>query len=540
MIIKKPYAFLIKHFRLIHLLLLIPMIYLLTQTRQIVNFFVDYVSNNYTLTNNMSALSSLSSNYINIWMYIAVIIIMLVLIILSLVLQRKNKPTKFYNISIVYYLVIFILITVSFAIFKSIENDTLDVVFAMFVRDIARIIHYSEYIFIIFMAIRGIGFNIKQFNFKNDLDELEISSEDNEEVEFLIGIDADKAKRKLRRFLRELKYYYKENKFIFIMIIIIIIGVIATLLFMKQEVYQRIYRENDVIASGYLNFKIKDSYVSNLTQNGMVLNEDKYYIILQLEITNRYRENHEFNYANLELIINDKYFLPDLSKANYFKDYGVPYNGTYIKGNSSNDYILVYEIDKYLINQDFMLTATSYSNNQIGGIGVPNSRIALNPTFIQEDIISSEINMGTKIDFTKTNLGASTFLINQYEFTNRYQYTYEYCPNKNQCFSLTDNISLDYTGGGHQMTLLVLDYELFLEEDIPYMDITRNYRSFLEDFAKIEYRIGNDNYVANIAIVNPSSYDEKIVLQVPKEIEDASEVELVITIRNISYCIKMI
>ena len=209
------------------------MIYLVTQTREIVTFFSDYVSNNYTLSSFPEALSSLASNYINIFMYLAVIIIMVVLIILALVLQRKNKPTRFYKISIVYYLVMFILITVSFAIFKSIENDTLDPVLARLISDLSTIIHYSEYIFIIYTAVRGVGFNIKKFDFKSDLDELEINSEDSEEIEFLIGIDSDKVKRTFRRFLRETKYYYKENKFIFIMIIIIGFGIIGTLLFMN-------------------------------------------------------------------------------------------------------------------------------------------------------------------------------------------------------------------------------------------------------------------------------------------------------------------
>ena len=80
MIIKKPYAFMLKHFRLIHLLLLIPMIFLVTQTRGIISFFGEYVANNYTLAASTDVLSSLASNYINIFMYLAVIIILAVFV----------------------------------------------------------------------------------------------------------------------------------------------------------------------------------------------------------------------------------------------------------------------------------------------------------------------------------------------------------------------------------------------------------------------------------------------------------------------------
>ena len=540
MIIKKPYAFIIKHFRLIHLLLLIPMIFLVTQTREMLTFFHDYVANNYTLGSSTDVLSSLASNYINIFMYLAVIIILVVLIFLTIVLQRKDKPTKFYNISIVYYLVIFILITVSFAIFKSIENDTLDPVFARLIRDLATIVHYSQYIFIIFTAIRGIGFNIKQFDFKSDLAELEISSEDSEEVEFLIGIDADKAKRTVRRFFRELKYYYKENKFIFIMIVVIAIGVVGTLLYMNEEVYQRVYKENDSIASGYLNFTIKNSYISNLSQNGEVLNEDKYYVILQLEVTNRYREDHEFNYVNLELTINNEYFLPNLSIANYFTDYGTPYSGTFIKGNTTSNYILVYEIDKYLINQDFLLTVYSHYDGSVGGIGTVNNRIRLDPTLISDEIISNNVSLGTNIDLSSTNLGNSTFAITDYEFTNRYTYTYDYCITENNCIPSTGSVSIDYANDGSRMTLLVLDYNLTIDPDIPYMDITRSYRSFFEDYTQIVYRINGTTYYYDVSIENPSSYSEKAVIKVPKEVANTDRVELVLNIRNISYRIRLI
>ena len=198
MIIKKPYAFMIKHFRIIHLVLLLPMLYLITQTKQIIEFFRTYVANGYLLSSS-NVLQSLSSDYINIFMYLAIIILIGSFITISILLQQKEKPTKFYNITIVYYIAIFILLTASFSVFKAIEDDTIANTFVNIIRDLATIVHYSQYIFVIFTAIRGIGFNIKKFNFKSDLDELEISSEDSEEVEFLIGGDTYKLKYKHNR-----------------------------------------------------------------------------------------------------------------------------------------------------------------------------------------------------------------------------------------------------------------------------------------------------------------------------------------------------
>lgn len=533
MIIRKPYAFVIKHFRLIHLLLLVPMVYLLTRTAEIRDFFSAYVASNYSLSATTDVLSSLASNYINFFMYLAVILIIVIFIIISALFQRKEKPNKFYNISLIYYIILFILITACFAVFRSIENDTINTSIMRLIRDLTKIIHYSQYVFIIFTAARGLGFNIKQFDFKSDLDELEISSEDSEEIEFLIGIDTYKTLRAIRRFIRELKYYYKENKFIFIVIFIVIIGIIGTSLYMNKEVYQRVYSENESIALGYLNFVIKDSYISNLTQGGDVLKDGKHYLILQLEITNRYRESYDFCNTCLELLVDGEYYFPDLSVGNYFKDFGNPYTGTYIQGNSSSDYILVYEIDSSLINKDFYITVFSYFDSSVGGVGAVNNQISLDPTIVNSNIVTNSVGINNNISLANTMLGDTSFFITDYEITNRYRY----CTNE-EC-TTTSSINANSIDSSGRTTLLVMGYNLTLDSEAPYMDMTRTYRSFFEDFVKVEYTINNSTYTYSPTVVNPSSYSEKVALSVPSDVNQADSLVVILTVRNVSYRIKL-
>ena len=63
MILKKPYAFLIKHFKLIHLLLLIPLVYLFSKTFSIANFLNIYVKASYYTSE-----VDIASHYINYFM----------------------------------------------------------------------------------------------------------------------------------------------------------------------------------------------------------------------------------------------------------------------------------------------------------------------------------------------------------------------------------------------------------------------------------------------------------------------------------------
>ena len=75
MVLKKPYAFLIRHFKLIHLLLCIPLVYLIIRTGAITSFLNSYVSANY-YTSEMN----LGATYINYFMYLAIILVLVLVL----------------------------------------------------------------------------------------------------------------------------------------------------------------------------------------------------------------------------------------------------------------------------------------------------------------------------------------------------------------------------------------------------------------------------------------------------------------------------
>lgn len=533
MVLKKPYAFIIKHFRAIHLLLLIPIFYLIIKTRAIVYFFNSYVTYGYNL-NFSEVLTNISSHYINILMYISVILILLVFVAMSIILQQKEKPTKLYNICIIYYIMIFLLITICFSLFNSVEADTLDDILSRFVRDIGFIVYLSEYAFAALTFIRGIGFNIKKFNFKSDLEDLEISNEDSEEFEFLVGKDIHEAKRTIRRFFRELKYYYLENKFIVNLIMVITILVLGTFIYMNREIKEKVYKENETFSFGSLNIKVKDSFISNLSNNGKVINEDKSYVILQLELKNRYTIEKEFNQENLGLIVNKKRIQPNLSMGLYFSDYGNPYIGGNIKGESTVNCVLVYEIDKYLVNSNFKLESYSRIDTS-GGLGIINKEIKIKPTVVSSKINTNTINKGANINLSSVNFKESIVAIKDYELTNRYEY--QVCHNDN---CITDAKStFDYPGSGYNKTLLVLDYNLVLDKDSMYASLNRDYKRFFNDFLEIKYHYNGKDYVTKAELLNPENYSDKLILMVPNIVNYSENIYAVLTIRNVSYQIKL-
>ena len=75
------------------------------------------------------------------------------------------------------------------------------------------------------MIIRGLGFDIKKFNFTKDIQELNIEDIDSEEVEVNVNIDTKNIIRDINRRKRELGYWIKENLlFSIILISVILIG----------------------------------------------------------------------------------------------------------------------------------------------------------------------------------------------------------------------------------------------------------------------------------------------------------------------------
>lgn len=528
MILKKPYAFIIKHFRIIHLLLLIPMLYLVLKTRAIETFFIDYVNNGYQISGNIM-LGSLSASYVNIFMYIAVILIIAVFVVVAFILQNKSKPTRYYSVGIIYYILVLVLLTVSLTVFQSIEADILDNTLANIIRDIAVVVHYSQYALIFYAFIRGIGFNIRKFDFKGDIEDLQISSEDSEEFEFLVGRDTYKTKRTIRRFLRELKYYYKENKFIFSIIFVVLIIVTGSLIYTNKEIVQKQYNQSEMVAFGYINVQVNKSYITDIDYRGNKIKDNKKYLVLQVTLTNRYRNDNPLNYYNFRLVFNKQRLSPDLAVGNYFQDMGMPYQGTLIKGNSKEDYVIAYELNANTSSNDYKIEAYSGYDYSKGGIGALTRKIKLKPIVINSNIYNMNINKNTIINLEGTDLGKTEFAIKDYELTNRFVYTQN---------GILKEIYIDILKDVNK-TLMVMDYSLALDNESIFMGSNRTYRTFFENFMRIKYVVNDKTYYQDVALENPANYSDKLVFKIDKNIGNATEVEAIITIRNKSYTIKL-
>ena len=89
----------------------------------------------------------------------------------------KEKPIKYYIITTIAYIVEIILIAVANIILSTIQQGTATFTTVQIFSDLLKVLQYTPIPFLVVALVRGVGFNIKQFNFKKDLIELNINDE---------------------------------------------------------------------------------------------------------------------------------------------------------------------------------------------------------------------------------------------------------------------------------------------------------------------------------------------------------------------------
>ena len=207
MILRKPYAFFIKHFRFFHFVMLVFLGLIVYRTNIVRTFFNEYLNAvAYIIPENIA--SSMFTNTTYIWG----VTVILFSIIVFVVMNKKEKPVLFYGLNILLVISTLVFLTYSRVIVYRLQSELVSVQVLRALRDIGNILFMVQAVFLIVTFIRAIGFDIKKFNFSKDLQELDISSEDYEEYEVQFNFDKNEFKRNIRKNIREFKYFLLENK----------------------------------------------------------------------------------------------------------------------------------------------------------------------------------------------------------------------------------------------------------------------------------------------------------------------------------------
>lgn len=527
MVLKKPYAFLIKHFKLLHLIIAGLMIYLSIKINLITSLF-DKLASGLSVS-----LSGLAVKYVNFLMFLAIILILFGAFVVWFLMKNKEKPTKFYIAVMLYYIVLFIFLIIYNGALTTLEEVSMTNQALRAYRDISLLLPFGQYYFIVIAILRGIGFNIKQFNFSKDIKELEISEEDSEEIEVNLSSNAYKYKRFGRRRLRELKYYFFENKYWILLLlgIVSIIGIIY--IFVNYKFVNNNYGQGANVRANYYNFTINNTYVTEKDLYGSIVKDKKKYVIVDMTIRNIYYESVSFDTKNFRLFIGGHFYYSISNKNNSFKDLGLPYDGKYLDTENTYNYILIYEIPENIRTNNMKLKVYNSMNNETAEVSYVN--VKLKPIKLKDRINESNYTLGNEILLNRDNFGETFLNIKNYKFVNNFEYDYDLCVNDN-CTKKTGVIVPDNI---LKNKLIAIDYILSIDKNSMLNNYVKNASNFFNTFITLSYTLNGKKKTQTFKGVTNTNIKDKIFMEVSKEIDKASEIKLIVNTRTDKFVYKL-
>ena len=513
MILRKPYAFLIKYFKLIHIALFIMCGYLLFQLRAIYVFFQEYVRNDvYTYMENIA------SNYISTPMIIVTILILLSAVAIFYLMKEKEKPVLFYRFLILYSAIIIIGLVVYYNFYSSLEFELHDRAVISIYRDIIGIIYYIMFFFIGFTFVRGFGFDIKKFSFDKDLKVLNISETDNEEVEVALDIDKENIVNALRREKRLAVYYLKENAFLLSIILFVILSISGFFIYRHFFVENVVYKQGDTVIANNIEYLINNSYYINKDKNNNDLGA--MYVVIDFSLFNRNEKNSEIDLSKTRLTIDNKHYYPLINRYESFSDIGIGYINQVIKPQILYDnYILAFKLDNKFNENDIYLEVYDNEIYRNDELRIKYQKILLDPSsFIESDNSTYELN--SLVSLNDSFLQKGSLKVINYEINNNFIHNYKECNN---------DVCVDYKKiiqSSRNYPIIKFEFEfneISLEK--------------INDYFSLEY---DNSGTINQTSLNFLYHDEKTAYyELNKDIKDNKLTSLIINIRGSIYKINL-
>lgn len=530
MILKKPYAFLIKNFKLLHIILFLILIFIVYKSNRVYNFYNDYLAERY-----YDFQEHFATTYVDIWLFISVILVILFAVTLYLLMRFKNKNKKFYFMLIISYLVLFFIFIFYFVYLTNMEVEAVDKKFLRIVRDSALVIQIPEAIFAMFALFRGLGFDLKTFNFAKDLEELNISSEDSEEFEIVFKGDGYKVKRNLRKTLKEIYYYVVENRQMLAIVVAVIIFAGLGLTFLDKKINTNAYVEGKKFyVNGFL-YEVQDSYVSTVDYKGDEVKEGKKYVVVKFDVTNQNLENKDLDLNNIKLMVNNKAIYPILNKYDSFIDIGKGYKrGKRLKPNEKNEYIIVFEMDKLLELSDVKFRIIDLASLKEGSLMTKYSDAILKPKESTDDYKVKTYNLGQEMDLSDSNLLNTKVKIRSFNVKDSYEASYKYCANKD-CFIgkdiLTGNEVLSYP-----KCVVRMKIDITTDKNAMVFSNLTSTKEFLSNYLQVGFEIDGVEQEFPLTDITPrNTVDTYRYFETNEDLLDADKIKVFVLARDKKY-----
>lgn len=521
MILRKPYAFLIKHFKFIHFIMMSLMIFLIYQTNVLLSFFNEFISSQQTIIG-----SNVIEVLFNGYAYLVAIAVTLIAIIILILMSFKNKPRLFYVLTMLGYILLMILYAYTVSTIGQMQVSLLDERITRAVRDFLNIAFMFQIYTTFICLIRIIGLDVKKFEFNHDID---IDATDNEEFEINVEFDSQNLKRKIRRSLRDLKYYFLENKLIIIfisLIFILIFGFITLKVILNKSV---VYQTGDAVMTQDYNITVTDSYFTNKNYRlNNIVSDDKTLVVIKFNIKT-INQTSKFIYGKLALQLGEEKYYHDSKYSSQLDDLGDTYINQNLTSNY-NEFLLVYEIPAKLKNEKFNLV---YTEQLVNGWFNNNNKVVINinPREIDGAKEAVSVDLGKNYIIADDILNNYGLKINNFALASMFKINYQTCVTVGECYWF-DEIIQPTLSGISDKAILKLDMTLSIPEEAKFS----SFIDLIKKFGSIEYEIdGNKKNILITNSINTVHNDGNYYFEIRDEVLEADKVSLAIRVRNNNY-----
>ena len=507
MILRKPYAFFIKHFKLIHLVLAVFVFYAIYRTKLLLDFFNEYSLATINVTG-----QDLVTPLLPTFFQIIPILIILFATIVLVVMAYKKKPYLFYIITIIIYIYVLIITQVSKGTLNTLYTTLVDVRTIRLIRDLITLAFATQLFSLVII--------------------LEINEEDREEVEVQINFDPNKKLRSLRKKIRYLKYSYKENRLFFNSIFIVAIVSIVLVIVLSIFSGDKIIDQNVYFYGNNFTVSLTDSYLVNTDYKRQVIDEDYYYLLLKLQIKNNTSRTFGLDISTTKVLIDNYVYTPTTKNKSSFFDFGTVYQNENI-GQEFETKVLVYEIPKELIDEDIIFSFVDKNTLDKNG-NFASTKVRVEYQDLTGITSRETAKLNEELSFENSILNDYKINITSFDIANSYKLEYNFCIS-DECYPSYEYVKPSITSN-YDKVLLRITGSLTKQTNI---DNIYDLYDFIEYFGNLYYIVDGQRKVQNVQFKEVTSkkanQPNTYYIEVLKEVENASSISLVFTIRNRNY-----
>lgn len=533
MILRKPYAFLIKNFKLIHAIITAFMVYFFYKSIAVMSFFGEYILSDQNIIGEET-----SSSLFTGMMFLLPLLVIILSIVLLVVMVVKKKPYVLYVVNILIYAYAVIMLGLARSTVSTMEVMLVDIRTIKLIRDLNMISMCLQLYPILKSFIRTVGFDIKKFNFGEDLAELEIEEKDNEEFEVNVNIDTNKMKRGMNSKNRIFKYIYAENSFLINMVAIVFVLIVCALTTYGIYKYNETTPYNKSFNISGFAVKVLETYSTRLDYKGNVLsnlNDRKSLIIVSIDIKNNNKLNKQFPTVNVPLVIGNHKFYPDGTYRDSLIDIGSVYDSEIINSGDESKKLLVYQVPTTYLTHAIDLKFISSIDIKGKELIPTYVTVPVSLTDLDSDTKTTSITLSNENSLSTSILGDSKFTINSVDMSSRFKVDYKYCVTTSSCVDSYEYL-LAELNTNKDKSLMKISGNVTYSSDVTAFSSLYDLFNY---FGAVKYDVDGQTKTINSGLnkINPTflKSNTTIYVSIPREAETSSHVSLLFRIRNQQY-----